>query len=519
MIPVLSREQMRELDRHAIEACRVPSLILMENAGRNAAGIVARVIGDAQPSIVIVAGTGNNGGDGFVVARRLLSAGHAPEVYLVGEPERLGADARANHDAWRGLGGRVTSVADDAGVLGLKATLVSLEPNDVIIDALLGTGLDRVVEGRLAEIISAINDSDAAVLSLDLPSGLDANTGSALGTAVRALATISFGHLKLGLLTPSGAEHAGDVHVVDIGVPGDLFREVGCSAFLFEDDDASELLLPRGVATHKGEAGHVVAVAGSAGKTGAALLTLRGALRAGAGLATAACFADAADALDQRVLEEMTARIDETNIEASLDVLLERADVVVVGPGLGLDARARRVAEHLVLGWDGPKIVDADALSLFAGRAAELAKARGQLVLTPHPGEMARLIGTSVAEVEADRHRALARVVELTRAVVLLKGARTLIGAPGELPLVISAGSPVLATAGSGDVLSGIIAAFAKGASLRIAAVLGAHVHARAGEAWAERTGSDRGLLAHEIADGVPGVLARLAGRASAMPD
>lgn len=513
MIPVLSREQMRELDRHAIEACRVPSVVLMENAGRNAAGVVLRALEGGPSEVVIVAGTGNNGGDGFVVARRLLCAGHSAEVYLLGDPQALKGDARLNHDAWRGLGGRVTPVGDDAGVMALTAALASLEPADVIVDALFGTGLDRPVEGARAQVIEAVNQSDARVFALDVPSGLDANTGAVLGIAVRAEATITFAHLKLGLLTPVGAEHSGDVHVVDIGVPGELFREVGCSALLFESDDARELVAPRSVAAHKGSAGHVFAVAGSAGKTGAALLVARGALRAGAGLATICTFPDAADSLDLRALEEMTARIDPAHVETSLDACLERADVVAIGPGLGLDERARRVAEHVVLSWNGTKVVDADALSAFAGRAAELARARGQLILTPHPGELARLLGTSVAEVERDRFGALERAVELTHAVVLLKGARTLVGAPGELPLVTSAGTPALATAGAGDVLSGVIAAFAKSTPPRFAAMLGAHVHALSAEAWAERTGSDRGLVAHEVADGVPGVLAALSGQ------
>jgi NAD(P)H-hydrate epimerase len=519
VIPVLSREQMRDFDRHAIEACRVAGVLLMENAGRNAAGVLLRWLGDTRARVLIVAGTGNNGGDGFVVARRLLATGHAAEVYVVGDPTKIAGDARTNHDAWRGLGGRVLAVTDDDAETSLVQALAALTASDVVVDALLGTGLDRDVDGTRARIIEAMNASPARRLALDVPSGLCANTGAVLGLAVRADATVTFGHLKLGLLTPTGAEHSGDVHVVDIGVPGDLFREVECSALLFETDDAAELLAPRGVAAHKGSAGHVVAVAGSAGKTGAALLVARGALRAGAGLCTICTFPDAADALDRRVLEEMTARIDGSRVEESLDAALDRADVVVVGPGLGLDELSRRAAEHVVLHWDGTKIVDADALTVFAGRAAELGRARGRLILTPHPGELGRLLGTSAGEVERDRFSALARIVELTHSVVLLKGARTLVGAPDELPLVTSAGSPALATAGAGDVLAGVVGALAVHTEPRLAAMLGAHLHALSAERWSERTGADRGLLAHEVADGIPAVLARLAGGSPPMPD
>lgn len=501
---------MRELDRHAIEACRVPSLVLMENAGRNAASTLLRTLGDGRPRVLVVAGPGNNGGDGFVVARRLLGAGHAADVFLIGEPQALRGDARTNLEAWSGIGGRTTAVTDDAGVLGLAAKLAGLGARDVVVDALFGTGLDRDVEGLRARVIEAINESDARVLALDVPSGLDANTGAVLGIAVRAELTVTFAHLKLGLLTPSGAEHAGDVHVVDIGVPGELYEEVGHSAWMFERADARDLMVPRGAGAHKGSVGHVLVIAGSPGKSGAALLSARGALRAGAGLATICTSPEAADAIDRRVLEEMTARIDPGAIETSLDSILANADSVVIGPGLGLDAAARRVVDHVVLGWDGPKVVDADALTAFAGRAAELAKARGKLILTPHPGELGRLLGTSAAEVERDRFGALARAVDLTSAVVLLKGARTLVGAPGELPLVNVAGTPALATAGAGDVLGGVIAAFAKHLPPRFAAVLGAFLHARSAERWVEATGADRGLLAHEVADGVPGAIAEL---------
>ena len=504
MIPVLSREQMREFDRHAIEVCRVPSLVLMENAGRNAATILLRALGDRPGRVVIVAGPGNNGGDGFVVARRVLTLGHDAEVFLLGDPERLKGDARANHDAWRGLGGRVSVVADDF------AFLTQLAATDAIVDALLGTGLDRVVEGSVLGVIEAMNASPARRFALDIPSGLDANTGSALGAAVRAEATITFGHLKLGLATPRGAEHAGDVHVVDIGVPGDLSREVGHSALGLENVDVAELIGSRRVSSHKGSAGHVLVVAGSQGKTGAALLVARGALRAGAGLATLCTFPDAAAALDQRVLEEMTLRIDPDHIEASLDAALARTDVVAIGPGLGLDERARRVVDHVVRGWDGPKVVDADALSLLVGRVETLKSAKGTLILTPHPGELGRLLGTSANEVERDRFSALRRIVELSGAIVLLKGARTLIGAPGEVPTVILAGSPALATAGSGDVLTGVLAACSQELTPRFAALAGAHLHALAGERWAERVGADRGLLAHEIADAIPEALAFL---------
>lgn len=511
MIPVLSRDQVRALDAHATAACAVPSLLLMENAGRGAAEIIRRRLG-ASRGAVIVCGPGNNGGDGFVVARRLLTIGHAATVALCINPDRLKGDARVNHLAWLGVGGRVVDVSDGSLLNALDTLLAE---SDLIVDALLGTGVDRPVTGHFAEVIERMNRAPVARVALDVPSGLDADTGAVLGVAVRAERTITFAHPKLGLLTSSGANHAGELHVADIGVPAALSAVVGEAAELIESRDVAGWIAPRPPATHKGTAGRVLAVAGSPGKTGAALLVARGALRAGAGLVTIGSSQRAVDALDRRVLEEMTACIDADRPEASLDDLLAKVDVVAIGPGLGQDAWAGRVIDHVVLRWPGTKVVDADAISHFRDRGAALAKASGRLVLTPHPAELARLLGGSAQDVEVDRFGALERAVHLTGAVVVLKGRHTLIGAPGHLPIVNASGCPALATAGAGDVLSGITAALCCHLEPRRAAAAAVHLHGLSAERWQARTRGDRGLMAHEVADGVVDALAEL----SAAPD
>jgi ADP-dependent NAD(P)H-hydrate dehydratase / NAD(P)H-hydrate epimerase len=515
MIPVLSREQIRKLDAHAIESCKVPSLELMENAGRGASDVIVRELAqvDVKRPIVIVCGAGNNGGDGYVVARRLQLLGKEVRVFSTSPTAKLRGDARANHDAWVGLGGVVVEIT------GAEPELAAaLDGAGAVVDALLGTGLDRDVSGPLAEVIERINCASVPRFALDIPSGLDADTGQVLGAAIRASHTITFAHPKLGLLTTSGAERAGRLHVADIGVPAALVQAVGSSARIVETTDVANALPPRPLSAHKASAGRVIVIAGSPGKTGAALLVARGALRTGAGLLTIATFAEAADALDRRVLEEMTARIDPDRISATLDPLLESASVVAIGPGFGLDERARRVVDHVVLGWSGCSVVDADALGHFAGRAGSLSRARGDLVLTPHPGELGRLLETSSAEVERDRFGALARVVGLTRAVVLLKGPRTLVGAPDQEPVVNASGTPALATGGAGDVLCGMIAALCCVMEPHHAAWCAAHLHGLAGERWARRTGADRGLLAHEIADELPATLAALAAPGRTLP-
>ena len=508
MIPVLSRAEMRRFDAHASSACHVPSLLLMENAGRGAADLIARELQLAPHSaarVVIVCGAGNNGGDGFVVARRLLTLGADPRVYLLVKAERLTGDALSNYQAFVGVGGSVTELGpNQLSVLGL-----ALESARAVVDAVFGTGLDREITGFLRYAIEFMNGARCPVFALDTPSGIDADTGAVLGVAVRAHATITFAHPKLGLLTPSGLEHAGKLHTVDIGVPNTGLAQVGYSAEIVEASDVLSALVRRSVSTHKGSAGRVTVIAGSPGKIGAALLVAQGAIRAGAGLVTIAALPDTAALLDQRVLEVMTARIDPARIEDSLDELLERADSIAIGPGLGLDATARRIVDHVALRVKKTKVVDADAISHFAGRAEALRGAPGEIVLTPHSGEMARIASGSSEAVEADRFGTLARAVALTGSVVLLKGHRTLVGAPEERVAINVTGSGVLATGGSGDVLTGILAAFGTLLDARRAAYAAAYVHGLAGERRALQ-GVDRGVLAHEIADEVPFALGAL---------
>lgn len=515
MLPLLSAQQMRAYDRHATEAHGVPSLELMENAGRGAAERVAELLGvdmkspiaasaTAPARVIVVAGAGNNGGDGFVVARRLIGAGVPVKTFLAVPADKLRGDALVNHQALVDAGGSVTTLTDDTAPLAH-----ALESASIAVDALFGTGLDRDISGFLADVIAAINAARCTKVALDLPSGLHADSGRVLGACVQADYTVTFAHRKLGLCTPRGAVFAGEVSVVDIVDPAEP-SATGVAAELLEAADVAARVLPRASTAHKSSAGRVLVVAGSPGKLGAALLSAHGAQRAGAGLVTIATSPASADALDGRVLEAMTARIDAAAPEASLAQWLEPMSAAVVGPGLGLDDAARRLVDAVVLGWDGPKVVDADAISHFVGRAADLKQAKG-VVLTPHAGELGRLLGVPYAEVDDDRFGAVARAVELTGAVVLLKGRYSIVGAPGALPVVSPTGGPVLATGGSGDVLSGIVAALCCELPTREAAFVGAYLHGAAADAWSSaRSGADRGLLAHEIGDHLPAVLGAL---------
>ncbi len=492
---------MRAFDAHAITQCSVPGVVLMENAGRGAADIVVRELYDgdvrgARP--VIVCGAGNNGGDGLVIARHLFVRGASPVVFFAGNADRVTGDVKINFDAWRGIGGEVQWLPTGAPLSSLREALAR---GEVVVDALFGTGLDRPIEGWLVDVVLAMNAAPGRRFAVDLPSGLDADTGAALGVAVEAKMTATFGHYKLGLLTPSGASLAGRVHVVDIGVPASLAAHVGSAPQRLESADLDALLVARPPGAHKTSAGHVAVVAGSAGKIGAPQLVAHGALRAGAGVATIVTWPDAATAIETHVLEAMTARIDPAAIGESLDGILRGKHAVVIGPGLGLGDDARVAVEYVLATWQGPMVVDADALTMFAGRPSVLLAAKSA-ILTPHPGELARLLGKTVAQVEGDRFRAARELVAATGAVVVLKGAHSIIASPDSRLAVSPLACPVLATAGSGDVLGGIIGAMACSLSGYEAACAGVMLHALAGEAWSRaHANADRGMLASEIAD------------------
>ena len=501
MKPVLSRAQMRAFDAHAIEQCHVPGIVLMENAGRGATDVLVRELcaGDASGArVAVVCGTGNNGGDGLVVARRLAVEGARPVVVVVGDLAKVSGDARANLEGWRGLGGEVRELCAGAPLSVLTDALGGAE---IVVDALFGTGLDRAIEGVFADVVRAINASSAKRFALDMPSGLDADTGVALGVAVEATSTATFGHPKLGLMTPNGARLAGRMHVVDIGVPASLASHIGDLAHVMETADVARWMVARSPGAYKGSAGHVLVLGGSPGKVGAPQLVARGALRAGAGLVTIATGPEAAASIEARVLEVMTVRIDPSKVAESLDEVLKQKQAVAVGPGLGLDDAARAMVAHLLAVWSGPIVIDADGLTMNAGQPDVFRQAK-KAILTPHPGEAGRLLGRPTAEVEADRYRAARDLGAATGAVVVLKGAHTIVASPDSRVAISPVSCPALATAGAGDVLSGIVAAMACALPPFEAACAGVMLHALSGEAWSTaHGGADRGMLASDIAD------------------
>ncbi|MDH5671654.1 MAG: NAD(P)H-hydrate dehydratase [Myxococcales bacterium] len=506
MIPLLGREQVRKVDRDAVEQLGLPSIALMENAGRGAFECIARRFLGQLERVVIVGGHGQNGGDGWVVARHLALLGHRPLSLLVGAPERVTGDAAINWNVLEAMGAerRVLTGSDAADELEAELKGASL-----IVDALFGTGLDRPIAGLPALAVAAINAADAPVVALDLPSGVDADSGAVLGVAVRAAVTVTFAAYKPGLLQHPARALAGELHCASIGAPLGAGASGEPDFGLIEDADVARWLPARAADAHKGEAGRVLLVAGSPGRTGAAQLAGLGALRAGAGLVTLAARGAAREALDAKVTELMTLGLpaDAAEAEAAVRELAAGVDAVVIGPGLGLDAGGRALARKLSLSLAIPMVVDADALTALDGALEALQKAPAARVLTPHPGEAGRLLGRSSAEVQADRYAAARTLAARSGQTAVLKGAGSLVATGGRL-WVCGAGSPAMAVAGTGDVLAGALGAMlaVDGGALtpHRAAASAVQLHARAGELAAV---DDRGLLASELAARLPQAL------------
>jgi NAD(P)H-hydrate epimerase len=502
-------EAMRGLDRHTIETLGVPGEVLMESAGR---AVVEEVLACLPPggSVVVVCGTGNNGGDGFVVARQLHGLGVKVRAALIGDAKRTTADAAANLERARAAGVPIDGDRWRAPAAG------------VIVDAVFGTGLSRDASGKAAASIRRINAGREAragavkVVAVDLPSGLCADSGQILGSAVRADLTLTIQAPKLGLALEPGRSLAGRVRVARIGI-AEAAPGTRADAELWTRAEAGARLPERPPAGHKGTFGHALIVAGSEGKTGAAALAAEGAARVGAGLVTIACPAGLNDILEIKCTEAMTVPVPDTSERALaanadrvvLDLAAERS-VVGLGPGIGRGAETMKLAASLVPRLRKPLVIDADGLFAFAGEPERLAPRKAPTVLTPHPGEAGHLLGASPAEINRDRVAAARTLAERAGAVVLLKGAASVTAAPDGRIAVNPTGGPALGSGGTGDVLTGVvIGLLAQGLAAFEAAALAAFVHGAAADRMAAVSGSS-GLVAGDLARALPAEFAGL---------
>jgi hydroxyethylthiazole kinase-like uncharacterized protein yjeF len=517
---VLNSSQMREADRRTIEEIGIPSLVLMENAGRQVVAAVEAIHTDlAERQVAVLCGRGNNGGDGFVVARTLLQRGVDTSVFLIGQVSEVRGDARVNLDILGRLGVTVVEIADGQA---WELHFSEIEDCTLIIDAIFGTGLNAPLSGLMETVVADVNASGIPIVSIDLPSGLSADSHEPIGDSIEAGLTVTLGAPKLPLVLPPAETRAGDIVIADIGIPAEVFESLdGPRVELLTRASARELISPRTPDTHKGDYGRVLLVAGSRGKTGAAYLAAMGALRSGAGLVTVATGASSQPVLATMAPEYMTEAIPEapgTDGELdpdAVDRVLELArDVVAIGPGLGQGASTRRFVKALVDRATMPIVVDADGLNAFADEPDALAGREGRdVIITPHPGEMARLVGMSTDEVQSSRLEIARNFATGHQVYVVLKGHRTLIATPDGKVFINPTGNAGMATGGTGDVLTGMIAAWlAQLLDAEAACRLAVYLHGMAGdlaEADEGETAMTSGDVAGHLGDAVMELTAR----------
>ena len=505
---------MQGIDASAVKDFGVKGLQLMENAGRAVSEAVKRELSaccSGAGRVAVITGRGKNGGDGFVCARHLKNSGIDVLVFSLARVGSLKGDTSVNARAWQKMGGEVSYILTKRD---LDKHASALRHSSVIVDAIFGTGLSQTVEGVNAELIGLINGLGKKVIAVDMPSGIDATSGHVLGTAIRADVTITMALPKLGLLLHPGRAHAGRVEVADIGAPGVLLDDekirwnVTCPRLV------RGLLRPREADTHKGTYGHVVVLSGSPGKTGAVYMAAMGAMRAGAGLVTIGLPESLSAVMETKTTEVMTMALPET-VEKTLGVgsyetikaLLEGKSAVVIGPGLGVSTETSRLMEKVIRDSTVPLVIDADALNSLAGHLAILKESRSVAVLTPHPGEAARLLGVTTEEVSADRVGMAEKLSAETGKTVVLKGASTVIAEPGGGVYINPTGNAGLSSAGTGDVLSGMIGGLlAQGYCAVDSAVVAAYVHGLTADELKKRTG-EAGMVATDLLPLIPQAL------------
>jgi NAD(P)H-hydrate epimerase len=510
---LVSAAEMRRLDQLTIEG-GTPGHVLMERAGQGATRALLHWFPHVRrKSVLIVAGKGNNGGDGFVMARLLRRKGIAARVALLGRASEIKGDALRNLSALRKQRGSIDEIQTSEDLDGLGR---QLDRAVLVVDAIFGTGLNATVDGIVADVIELMNSSGVPVFSVDIPSGLDADRGVPLGTTVQAEATATFGFAKIGQMLAPGVDYTGALAVVDIGISPAALDIVSPATRLIEAGAVAGLVPRRRRDAHKGDSGHLLIIAGSRGRTGAAQLAARAALRGGAGLVTLAGPAALNPILCAAAPEVMTAVLPDHDDRLVFDAaqlarLLDGKSAVVVGPGMGTHEDARRTVLWLLEHASIPIVADADALSCIAASPVWPPAGAG-LIVTPHPGEMARLNGSDSDAVQSDRVGVARRFAGARQCVVVLKGARSVIADADGAAWINPTGNPGMAVGGMGDVLSGLLGALlAQGLDTEDAAQLAVYAHGAAADAIVTARRAEIGLLASEVADALPRTLGRLA--------
>jgi len=514
---LVTASEMQEIDRRTIENFGIPGRVLMENAGRGATRFLLEQFPDIENKRVgVVAGRGNNGGDGYVMARYLKQKGVHVQVYLLTTANRVQGDAAANIKFLRPLDIPLVEIPDETSFSKYQSEMAGFE---VWIDAILGTGLKSNVKGFYKTVIEFINGLNKPVFAVDIPSGLNSDTGQVCGACIRARATATFAFAKTGHIIHPGVQYTGALNIVDIGIPPHIVEEVMPRQWLLTRDRIQSCLPLRMPDAHKGTTGHLLVVAGSPGKTGAAAMTAISALRSGAGLVTLGIAESLNPVLESQVLEAMTAPLPETQPgpgvlgESAFDTiinLMEEKKCIAIGPGLGQAKKTKNLVQKIVKSSPIPLVVDADGLNSLAGDAQVLKNARAPVILTPHPGEMARLMDTGVGAVQQDRIKCARDFATGFNVHLILKGARTVIAHPDGRVFINPTGNAGMASGGMGDVLTGIIAGLiVQGLSPEYACRAGVYLHGAAADSLVETIGP-YGYLASDVMKAVPGEIKKI---------
>jgi len=506
---LVTASEMQKMDKETIETFGLPGIVLMENAGRCAVSFFMSQFSDiSEKRIGILAGSGNNGGDGFVMARYLLSAGENVIVFLMTKNEKLSGDARFNYERLLKMHAHIIEIHHEDLINPNYEILIT---RNVWIDALLGTGLRSEVQGRYYRMITFLNVISPPVFSVDIPSGLHADTGEICGRAVKAYATITFGHQKIGQAMPTGTEHCGKLAIADIGIPRQITESIAPKQYLLTSQTIDVSFYQRPLSAHKGTSGHVLVIGGSTGKTGACAMTSQSAMRIGCGLVTLGIAKSLNSILETQLMEVMTLPFSEELPGVlgpkAFDEIMRASigkNCIAIGPGMGISQETEILVHKLIQEITIPMVIDADAINALAGHAECLHKAKTRHILTPHPGEMARLTGLSTREIQSDRVTFARYFARSHNVILILKGAKTIIAHPNGQIAINPTGNPGMASGGMGDVLTGIIAGIiAQGIMPGDAVETAAYIHGLAADILERKMGKI-GFMASDVIQSLP---------------
>lgn len=511
---LVTSEEMRRIDKKAIEEIGIPSIVLMENAGLKVADAIEKKYGPLKGKYVyIFAGSGNNGGDGMVVARHLFNQKVKAKIFLLAEKKNIKGDAAINLAITEKMGIPMREITSPAFMESLEK---ELEKADVVIDALLGTGAKGAPRGLMKKVIDLINKHSKNTVAVDIPTGVDADRGEVRGEAIKAEYTVSLAYPKRGLYLYPGMDYAGEIEIADIGIPTGLEEDkINCE--LLALPDISKKLFFRKPSSHKGSFGHLLVIAGSPGMTGAASLTALSALRVGVGLVTLGIPEDLNPILETKLTEVMTLPLpqskDKTLCREGFEKIKDfsqKCKAIAIGPGISSNKQTKELISMIIDQLNIPLVIDADGINVLAGELSLLKKYKASLIITPHPGEMGRLMGTSAEEIQKDRIRSTVALAKKIGAIVVLKGAKTVIASKEGNSWVNLTGNPGMATGGSGDILTGIIGGLLtqKLSSLE-AAKTGVYLHGYAADLAAQKKG-EISLIASDTLETIPEAIRRI---------